>query len=170
MTGSGDGESPVEIRFLGLPVAVSAQAQEHVDGLLREFTLIAASHARGGEAHVPLQLLQLAEELQQEYSAMTTHQQAQLADARQQGLDHLDLVYRVPPSIAEACVRLGDALDAADMYCQQGEHLLSLTTPPGALAYRRWFLSEFIRQIDGEPPVSWGQWLAAHPETGVSEA
>jgi hypothetical protein len=31
------------------------------------------------------------------------------------------------------------------------------------LAYRRWYLGEFTRQIAGEPPHSWQQWFETHP-------
>jgi len=41
--------------------------------------------------------------------------------------------------------------------CLAGEHLLTLTTLPGPLAFRRWFLGEFVAQTDGAPPTSWDE-------------
>ena len=46
-------------------------------------------------------------------------------------------------------------LDEADDYCRAGETLLTLATPAPALAFRRWFLGEFVRQAAGEPPRPW---------------
>lgn len=167
MTDDGAG-ALVGVRIIGLPLSIVAEAEEHVEGLLREFALIAASHASGGEAHVPGQLLDLVSELEGDYAEMTVRQQAQLAEARQDGLDSIDLVYDVPPSLADACIRLGDALDAADRFCREGRHLLSLATPPKPLAFRRWYLDEFVRQIEGKPPTPWPAWVADHPEAGVA--
>ncbi|MGH9088652.1 MAG: hypothetical protein ACRDYZ_11195 [Acidimicrobiales bacterium] len=154
-----------EVHIVGLPLAIWARAEEHADGLLREFALIAASEARGGEAHLPRHLLELIDELEADYAGLTVEQQSQLTDAASRGLDAIDLVYRVPPEILPACRRLGDALDAADRYCRDGEYLLTLATPPDALAFRRWYLGEFIRQIEGQPAQPWLDWVT---EQGVS--
>ena len=51
---------------------------------------------------------------------------------------------------------LGAIFDEADDYCRAGEHLLSLATPPEALAFRKWFINEFVAQIGGSAPVPWG--------------
>jgi hypothetical protein len=31
------------------------------------------------------------------------------------------------------------------------------------VAFRNWFLEEFVRQAAGEDPVPWPAWRAAHP-------
>lgn len=152
----------VEVHILQLPLDVFARVDERMDGLMREFTLIAASEAKGGEAHVPRRLMALIEELQRDYSSLTTNQEAQLRDASGAGDDTIDLVYHVPAEVSEACARLDEALDAADEYCRAGEHLLSLAPDPDELAFRRWYLGEFVRQIDGHPPRPWPQWAAEH--------
>jgi hypothetical protein len=162
MTVPGEGmDAPlVRVRLIGLPVAVWARAQEHVDGLLREFTLLAAG-SRGTEAHVPAALLELVQEIQQQYDGVTTDQELELDRAAAADTTSLDLTYMVPPSAADACVRLGEMLDAADRYCQAGEHLLTLATPTESVAFRRWYLDEFIGQIAGRPAMSWPQWVAS---------
>lgn len=160
----------VEVRILQLPLDVWARVDERMDGLMREFTLIAASDAKGGEAHVPRRLMALIEELQRDYASLTADQEAQLRDAASAGDDALDLVYQVPAGVSAACVRLDEALDAADEYCRRGEHLLSLAPEPDQMAFRRWYLEEFVRQIDGQPPRPWPQWAADHPaELGATE-
>ena len=152
----------VEVRIPALPIELWSQAQEHAEGLLREFTLITASTHRADAPQVPRRLLELIEELQRDYATMSIEQDETLNAAVSDGLESVDLVYRVPPGVADACRSLGDALDAADEFCWNGEHLLSLATPPGALAFRQWYLDEFIRQVNGEAPRSWPQWLEEH--------
>ncbi|MGH7910800.1 MAG: hypothetical protein ACREOV_03680 [Candidatus Dormibacteraceae bacterium] len=153
----------VEVRILQLPLDIWARTDERMDGLMREFTLVAASEAQGGEAHVPRQLMALIEELQRDYAPLTANQEAQLSDAAGAGDDTIDLVYHVPAGVSEACARLDEALDDADAYCRAGEHLLSLAPEPDEVAFRRWYLEEFVRQIDGHPPRPWPQWAAEHP-------
>ena len=46
-------------------------------------------------------------------------------------------------------------LDEADEYCRRGDHLLTLATPPEELRFRRWFISEFVDQVNGAPPTPW---------------
>lgn len=149
------------VRVLGIPLTVWARAEEHIDGLLREFTLILASEAQGGETHVPRRLLELIDELEGDYAALTSEQRSQLVAAAEHGRDTIDLEYRVPPDVADACRRLEQALDAADRYCAEGEYLLTLATPSDALAFRQWYLGEFVRQIGGQPPQPWAEWAAA---------
>lgn len=46
-------------------------------------------------------------------------------------------------------------LDAADDYCTSGDQLMTLVSPPGQQAFRRWYLLEFVRQLEGQPPLPW---------------
>ena len=61
----------------------------------------------------------------------------------------------MPADVADACVHLRDSLDAADDFCREGEHLLTLASPDDVVAYRRWFLDEFVHQVAGDPPRPW---------------
>ena len=148
-----------EVHILGFPVSIQARAQEHLDDLLREFMLIAADSA-GPASHVPAQLLDLIAEIQRDYAGANLDQEARLVEAREAGVESIDLVYRVPATAAAAATRLGDALDAADNYCLSGEHLLTLATPPEAQELRRWYLGQFVGQISGAGPTSWSEWIA----------
>jgi anti-anti-sigma factor len=67
------------------------------------------------------------------------------------------LEYRLPPAAADASRRLGELLDEVDDYCRARGHLLTLVPPDDAVAYRHWFLGEFIGQIGGAEPVPWPQ-------------
>jgi hypothetical protein len=156
MTPPDAGPALVTVRLLGLPLTVHARAQEHGEEPQREFVLIAGQlqHAEDGSS-LPRRLLDLIEALQGRYSGFTADQEDALEAAMAAGEAAMDLTFRVPPDAAEAAVALGAMLDEADEYCREGKHLLTLATPPDLVAYRRWYLDEFVRQIAGEPPRPW---------------
>lgn len=145
----------VTVRFPALPVRVHARTTEHSDELMREFTYIRAQSVDPDAATVPAKLLDVVEELSGRYSGFTAGSQAELDAAMASGQETIDLEYRVPADVADACVHLSELLDAADDYCREGDVLLTLATPDDLVAYRRWFLEEFIRQAAGEPPRPW---------------
>jgi hypothetical protein len=183
VTGPGAGEPAAAlatIELLGLPVQVHARAAEHGQELQRELTLVhhqleqehdraaelldgAFGTGAGSRASVPRRLVELTEALQGRYAGYTTEQEQLLDEALEAGLQSIDLVYRVPVDVGDASAALGAMLDEADAYCREGKHLLTLATPPEALAYRRWYLEQFIDQAAGRPPRSWSDWLSQHP-------
>ena len=67
----------------------------------------------------------------------------------------------MPPAIGPACVHLVDLLREADEYCRHGD-LLTMATPPEAVVFREWFLLEFAKQVDGNPPTPWPEYAAAN--------
>lgn len=154
MTGGAHG-AVVAVRLLQLPIGPWEAAREHVDGLLREFTLLTATKASADHGGAPRRLLALVAELRRDYGALGAGQEDALVAAASAGRAAVDLTYHVPVSAADACRRLAEALDVADDYCRAGTHLLSLAAPPQAVALRRWFLDEFPAQIGGRPPVPW---------------
>lgn len=153
-----------DVRLLELPLAVHSRAQEHSAELMREMYLIAqAQHGKAQESaadgrhELPHRLMQLVDALTSSYGALTNAQNRQLGDAIDDGHDSIDLTYRVPLAVVGAVRQLGDMLDEADDYCRQGQHLLTLATPPELVRYRRWYLSEFEGQLGGEPPTPWSE-------------
>jgi hypothetical protein len=152
--------SLVEIHVLELPVQVAGRAQQHFEELMREFALIAAGVASDDqEHHVPKRLLDLVDTLVQQYGGLNTEAEQRLADAIDRGDEVIaDHVLEVPPEAGAATQALGDIIDEADEYCRRGQHLLTLASPEEAVNYRRWYLSEVIRQLDGQPPVPWPQY------------
>jgi hypothetical protein len=172
MSAAPGAEELVTVVLRGLPVALHARASEHGQELQREFTLLhlqlerqaaAGNLAHASERDVPRRLVELVEALQGRYAVYTTEQEDQLEAAVEQGLESLDLTFRVPPDVAAASEDLNAILDEADAYCREGRHLLTLATPPEALAYRQWYLQQFVDQIAGRPPQSWREWLLARP-------
>lgn len=148
---------PVEVHLLQYPLDLFLRAQEHADDLIRELTLIANSAAvESGHSDLPARLLVLVEQLTHQYAGVSDDAEKQRDAALDRGEKTIDLTYRVPPHITDAVRHLGAIFDEADDYCRQGEHLLTLATPPDALAYRHWILEEFVAQIDeGRDPVPW---------------
>lgn len=140
----------VNVRIVGLPLDVYQRSSEHSDELLREFALVREENSD----HVPSRLLALIDELNARFSAFTQAPTAALHDALERGESTVDLTYDVPPEVAEGAVQLGSLLDETDDFCRSGD-LLTLATGPESLAFRRWFLDEFVRQIGGAPPRPW---------------
>jgi hypothetical protein len=144
----------VEVRLLGFPLPLWARAREHHDELMREFALLALS--REPVRHdVPRRLQKLIDVLGRQYGAAVEASNAERDRAWRRGETTCDLVYRVPRSIRHACVQLSALLDEADRFCRAGRELLTLAAPPDVLAFRRWYLDEFVRQIDGREPTPW---------------
>jgi hypothetical protein len=146
----------IEVRLLGVPIALRERSTQHGDGLLREMTLIAQQAA--DDSDVPARLVRLAAEVRDTYSMFTVHANAEMDAAAEAGVESVDVVYRVPRSVATMCRHILEVIEEADAYCRQGQYLLTLATPPDVLAYQRWIVGEFIRQPSGEPPLSWGDY------------
>ena len=145
----------VTVRIVGLPVPLHVRTSEHTDELMREFTYLRAQSDDPDAPSVPGRLLDLVDELSGRYSGFTAGTQAELEAAIAEARPTVDLDYRVPADVAAACTHLRDLLDAADDFCRDGAHLLTLASPEDVVTYRRWFLDEFVRQIAGDPPRPW---------------
>ena len=143
----------VEVRLLRLPLRVWQRTQEHVDGLLREFALIAQND--DAKLATPGRLLALVQHLSAGFGGFSESQRIEMEEALARGDTELDLTYLVPPAAAGAAQQLGDMLDEADEYCRRGDHLLTLATPGEELQFRHWFISEFVDQLGGAPPTPW---------------
>jgi hypothetical protein len=143
----------VEVRLVGLPLQVWQRTQEHVDGLLREFALIAQDDE--AKLATPGRLLALVQHLSAGFGSFSEAQVIEMEAALARGDTEIDVTYQVPPAAAPAAQQLGDMLDEADDYCRRGDHLLTLATPEEELRFRRWFISEFVDQLGGAPPTPW---------------
>lgn len=147
-----------EVRLLQMPVRLWAQAQEQNDALLREFALIATSEDITGH-EVPGRLLALMESFDERFAGVADAQELELREAAEAGLMVIEeLVYLVPEEAAQASVQLDAMLDEADVYCTEGTLLLTIASTPQVVRFRRWFLSQFVDQIAGKPPVAWPDW------------
>ena len=146
-----DVQELVEVHLVQMPLELLARAQEHGEGLTREFALIATSMSSDS---VPARLQQLSDQLQGQYSMFTDETQRKIDEAIAQGDEVMDVTYSLPSSVADACMVLNDLLEEADEFCRNGD-LLTLETPAEYTRLRRWFLGEFVRQVHGHAPIPW---------------
>lgn len=147
----------VEVQLRDLPIRIFSRAQEHSDGLMREFSLIA-----GGEASdaVPDRVLRLADRLEQQYGDYTAGYERTIEQARDRDEEFVTVSVEVPTGARAAALEFAKMLAEADEYCRRGD-LLSLVPPPDVLRFRNWYLEQFVTQIDGQPPVSWTEYADA---------
>lgn len=153
-----DAPTLVPVRILGLPLEVYRRSSEHNDELLREFALVGEDNSD----QVPARLLALVDELRGRFSGFTQGQTLAMQEALARGDKEIDLFYEVPPDASEGVVRLAALLDEADAFCRAGD-LLTLAALPEGVAFRTWFLEEFVRQIAGKPPRPWSVFLKESP-------
>jgi hypothetical protein len=149
-----------EVRLVRLPVAVHALAQEHSAELMREMYLLAQQVKETGSQQLPTRLVALVDALGSQFGGLTTDQDLQLEAAMASEETEIDLVYNIPLSAGAAAQALGSMLDEADGFCLQGQHLLTLATPPQSRLYRRWYLEQFVEQLAGLPPTPWPDFMA----------
>ena len=143
----------VEVRLLGLALDDYRHAAAHHDELFREFALVLTGEPSPGH-EVPGRLLALSEELDERFGGFAAAPQGELQAALDRGDTAIDLTFHVPPATASASAELRELLAAADEYCGRGD-LLTVAPPPEAVAFREWYLGEFVAQIAGAPPTPW---------------
>ena len=148
-------ETPlVTVRLVGLPLKVHARAQQHNAEMTREFQLIVEQDHQGGGS-VPARLRQISTLLSSRYAGFTDEQEARIEAGIEAGDALLEEVtFLVPADAGDAARQLGDILDEADEFCRSGQ-LLTLSASPEVVAYRRWYLDNFIVQCAGAPPLAW---------------
>jgi hypothetical protein len=164
MSERGEDAHLVDVVLRSVPVSLRERSTEHGEELLREMTYVAAQAAAHEGPTLPARLVQLADEVAETFGIFTVDANAVLDMAARRGDDVVDeLVYSVPSSVADFCERLLTVIDEVDAYCRQGEHLLTLATPPDVLAYQHWIVGEFVRQPRGEAPLSWPEYRERFP-------
>lgn len=146
------GREMVRVELLGLPIAVHRRANEHGETLRRELALLRHSLT---DSSAPARLRKLGIELFPRYRGLNVVTDQRLADALANDEATIDLVYEVPAGVADDFVRLLAVLEELDRFCAERE-LLTLVPSAEGVAYRAWWIGEFIEQIrDGRPPRPW---------------
>lgn len=140
--------APVRIRLIGVPLAVMFEAEQHHDGLLREFSFLA------GSRHLSARLEALAQEVEAHFGAEAERVKTEVDAAAAGGRDTVDLSVEQSRAAWEALDRLLQLLDEADGHCQRVE-LLTLASSPAVRRLRNWYGQELRRQMDGGPPTPW---------------
>lgn len=146
---------PVELR--NLPVALWKESRLWFDELVREFTVIASTDEDSG---VPAGLVAFIEEVQAQFAAFTEASNEELEAAFDQGRAHVDVTLRLPMAALPAAIEMGQQIERAIRYCQEG-HLLIMDPTDRVKAFIHWYLTEVERQLDGEEAHPWSD--EAHP-------
>ena len=144
-------EHLVEVRILGLPIALQRATSACFDELLREFF-----HLSGDSTSVPARLRALRDDIAGRFDAYTAAARESLLQAERADERTVDLTYLVPLEVVDAAGALDSLLDEADAFCAEGA-LLTLAMPPPLVAFRRWYLGEFVRQSRGGAPLRWSE-------------
>ena len=140
----------VRVQIEDVPLALYVGFQHHFRELRREVRLLALAH----ETDYPL-----AKSLSDLFGALDRQLRdgigvEQIDAALARGLDSTDLVVHMPRADASTLLRFVELLDLADEFCR-AERLLSLARSSEQRTFQVWFLGEFVRQANGEPPLSW---------------
>ena len=144
-------DQAVAVRLLGLDVPLATALSRQYADLRRELRLLAVAH-------------QDAYPLAANLSAMFSSYERQLPRdvhfavkrARRAGSATIDLDVTVEPEAAPILTTMLEMFDLADAFCK-AERLLSIQRTPEQRAFHVWYLTEYIRQIDGEPPITFRQ-------------
>jgi anti-sigma B factor antagonist len=153
----------VELRRL--PVAVHERAVEHGRMMRRELAVVRVADDRAQGA---AELRALAAEMRMPWARFASGTDPVLQQALSRGTPEVDVHYEVPTFVATVAAHLDELLDLVEEHCRAGE-LVSLVSPPDVLAYRRWYLREFVAQLrDGDVPHAFGPTpRSSEPEPAV---
>lgn len=138
------------IDVLAVPLRAFIEFQRHYRELRREVRLLSLAH----ESEYPL-----AKDLSDLFGALERDLREgigadQVDRALGSGAVVTDLHVTMPRETAATIGRFTDLLDLADDFCRE-ERLLSLARTPEQQRFQRWFLTEFVRQEAGQPPLPW---------------
>lgn len=145
-------ESMHTVRLLNVPVRVMDAGRRHHDELMHEFAVLAVADNLSDD--VPQRMLDLIDTLGRRYGSAGEPRNAQVDEALARGETTIDLTYEVPHHAVEAADSLAKLMAEADEFCER-EQMLTLQRSDVIRAFSDWYLEEFRRQINGEPPRPW---------------
>jgi hypothetical protein len=155
-----------EVRLIGVPVQVLIASRQHHDDLMREFTVLAVSEP-DLRSSVPQRLTALTQILGVRYGATASRPDKLIDEAAQRGERTLDLTYQVPGDVVEAADQLEALMAEADEFCCT-EQMLALPRSPLQVQFAHWYLDEFRRQVNGQPPRPWTGPLSSGTDVSCS--
>jgi anti-anti-sigma factor len=145
----------VQIELLNFPVDLFQQARQHANAVQRELDVLRIEGARAGR--VPRNSDELVADLDARFTGYCSTMDT-LDSLVEQGTDHADVTIPVlgdPNERADAVQALADLLDEMDAYCEAGDQLLTLATPPDLRVFRAWLFGQVIGQMRGASPSPW---------------
>ena len=151
-----EGDGQTVVRLLDAPVDLFFEYQDRVDGLLREFALIALGSRTGvTERAVPEGLRALVDEVETRFGGWSGDIRAAFEAAAAAGEPTVDLELYLAPIAADISERLRELLIEADEFCRSGQ-LLTLAASPELVAWREWWFGPVIGQVrEGHEHTPW---------------
>jgi hypothetical protein len=145
-------ESMHTVTLVRLPVRVMDAGRRHHDELMHEFAVLAVADDLSDD--FPQRMLALIDTLGRQYGSAGEPRNAQVDAAMSRGDDTIDLTYEVPQHVVQAADNLAALMAEADEFCER-EQMLTLQRSDVVREFSEWYLDEFRRQINGEPPRPW---------------
>ena len=155
----------MQLELLNFPVDRFQRARQHAAAVQRELDVLRSEGAR--EGHVPRRADDIVADLDARFTGYRSTMDV-LDALVEGGTDHADVVIPVlgePAERADAVQGLADLLDEIDAYCESGDQLLTLATPPDLRQFRAWLFAEVTGQLRGATPCPWDDAPLAVGET-----
>jgi hypothetical protein len=146
------GDEMRRVFLVDFPLRVAGRAYQQREALLREFAIIA--FGGGEQADVPKRLVEISKILDERYAGLNPEADDAIDAAVQRRDEFINLDLSVPVRLKDDTLDIGPLLVEVDEYCRTGG-LLTLAATDEVRAFWTWFLREFVRQADGEAPISW---------------
>jgi hypothetical protein len=138
--------------LVGLPVRLWDRARQHSEAVVREFAFIVADGRT--DTTLARRLLEIAQTSDARYAHLNPDAEVRVENALARGEETITVAVFVPEAFKQHINDAVPVLIQVDEYCRNGT-LLTLATPDDLRAFWGWYLGEFVRQIDGEPPIPW---------------
>lgn len=135
----------VPVHLEGVPVRLVLYSAANMDELVRELQTTDLEGAAG-------ELAVLGERLAQETAAQREPLRAAARAALQTRTRRIDIDLQVPPGQVAVLGRFLGLTDEVERLCRNGV-LLSGPPSPEVTTFRRWFVDEVGRQVEGRPPA-----------------
>jgi serine phosphatase RsbU (regulator of sigma subunit)/anti-sigma regulatory factor (Ser/Thr protein kinase) len=138
------------VRLVGVPVRLALESDTNLDDLLREFQVLQLAEAPA--TALPSDLLAIVEEVLDRYAEPRLAGRDVARQAANESLRLFDVGFGVPDGTVEDMRHLTEVLDQVATYCREGT-LLSLAPSDELRAFRRWWVDEVARQVNGSAPT-----------------
>jgi hypothetical protein len=152
------GTDEVQVRLLGVPLALRRRVTEHAEEVLREVQLLAAHETDATGRNVIQRMARLRQDWPARYRQLSVDVRRRLDLAAEAGLETVDVTYVAGKEVVDVMVAMEQLFDELEELCRSGS-LLTLAEAPDCAAYRRWVLGQYIEQLAGHRPMSWPDWV-----------
>ena len=144
----------MQLELLNFPIDRFQRAIQHAAAVQRELDVLRVEDRAG---RLPRRSDDIIGDLDSRFTGYRATMDT-LDSLVAQGADHADVVIPVlgePEERAVAIQALADLLDEVDAYCEAGDQLLTVVTPPDLREFRTWLFAQVIGQLRGAAPSPW---------------